>query len=156
MAPFHMHDFMSEDSGDFVGALRFFHQPGVKVNRSAGDGESVELGVFDDEETVVEGLRPHGGKNPLSDALDIAFNFGIIDEPKMFLGLAPKLSADSYLFVLARRTERGENRRKARAAATADEISKHQDPGTANLPRAKLSRSRSHREKYREPRAVNQ
>ena len=138
MAPFYVDDFMSQHAGDFIGTFGSFDEPGVKVNRSTRDRKGVELGVFDDKETIIEGLWPHGGKNSLSDTLYVTFNFGIIDEFKVLLGLAPKLPTDPYLFVFARRSERGEDRRNVSAAAAADKKSDQQNPRAANLPRAKL------------------
>ena len=123
MAPFYVDDFMSQHAGYFIGAPGSFQEPGIKVNRSTGNRKGVELGVLDDKETIIEGLWPHGCKNSLSDTLDVTFNFGIIDEFKVLLGLAPELPADPYLFIFARRSERGENRWNVRAAAAADKKS---------------------------------
>ena len=123
MAPFYVDHFMSQHAGDFIGAPGSFQEPGIKVNRSSGDRKGVELGVFDDKKTIIEGLWPHGDKNSLSDTLDVTFNFGVIDEFELLLGLAPKLPTDPHLFVFARRSERGQNRWNVRAAAAADKKS---------------------------------
>lgn len=73
-------NFMSDDTGKLVGGFRPLDQSGVDIDRSTGNGEGIELRIFDDKKTIIEGLRTGGSKNASTDPIDVALHFGVVDE----------------------------------------------------------------------------
>jgi len=95
-------NFMSDDAGEFVGGCRPLDQSGVDIDRSTGNGEGIELRIFDDEKTIIERLRAGGGKNAPSNPINVTFDFGIVNELKKFFCFAAEFPTDFRFFVFAR------------------------------------------------------
>jgi hypothetical protein len=131
VAPFDVNNFMPQDAGDLGSGFGLFNEPREKENRSAGDRKSVELGILDDKESVVEGLRTHSGQYALSNAVDIAFNLRVGDEFELLAGLASKFAADPDFFVFARAAYGGNNvfRYLLGGAAATHQKTHQQEPG---------------------------
>jgi hypothetical protein len=100
MSILHVNDFVSHDPGKFGCASHAVYETREDINGSSGDGKGVELGLFDDKETIVERLRSHDRQQPSSHSIDISLDFYVVDKLKLLLCFTPKFPADLNLFIL--------------------------------------------------------
>jgi hypothetical protein len=107
MTSFDVNNFMTEDAGKLICALGPLDEAREDVDRTARDGESIELVFIDDKEPIIERLRSHGSQNSPPHAVDIALGFRMVYKFEMLFCLAAELAANPDFFVFPRRTYTG-------------------------------------------------